>query len=73
MLKEWQEGKIDKMASYVWNRTELMEKSEKVDYLFGLFNAQAMEKPSEKSKRDEPSLAEMVEAAITVRLWVEIS
>ncbi|XP_073961252.1 membrane-bound alkaline phosphatase-like [Choristoneura fumiferana] len=71
LVEEWRAQRVaaDVSHSYVWNRTELLQAIEDPpEYLLGLFEADHMrfEAAVREDGSDEPTLAEMTEAAIRV-------
>lgn len=64
LIDEWLKQK-GKKASYVWNRRQLLQSSNK-DYLLGLFESSHCEYNLERDTTTEPTLAEMTETAIKV-------
>lgn len=68
LIEEWLETKQGRgeRAEYVWNRKELLEVDESVDYLLGLFESNHMKYYLDTDKETEPSLAELTEAALKV-------
>ncbi|XP_063173456.1 alkaline phosphatase, tissue-nonspecific isozyme [Candoia aspera] len=68
LVQEWKDAKPkDKAAFYMWNRAALMELDpEEVDYLLGLFEPIDMMYELNRNNQTDPSLTEMVRAAIRV-------
>ncbi|KFQ32370.1 Intestinal-type alkaline phosphatase, partial [Merops nubicus] len=66
LIKMWLESR--KGARYVWNRTEMLAAAAdpSVDYLMGLFEPADMKYNLLRNTTLDPSLTEMMEAAITI-------
>lgn len=65
LIAEWKKQKKMKNAKYVWNRNQLVTLSP-TDYLLGLFESGHMQYHLDADPQTEPTLADMVEAAIKV-------
>ncbi|XP_023312076.1 membrane-bound alkaline phosphatase-like [Anoplophora glabripennis] len=66
LIEEWLKDKKNKEARYVWNRDQLLDVPEDVEYVFGLFSEGYMPYNLDRNTSSTPSLAEMTEAAIKV-------
>ncbi|XP_076451960.1 alkaline phosphatase-like isoform X2 [Babylonia areolata] len=69
LTEEWLNGQRSKgrCASYVWNAGQLRQLNlNSTDYLFGLFAQSHMDYDQERDTSQQPSLAEMTRAAITI-------
>lgn len=68
LINIWKEKKPkDKVATYVWNRNQLLAiKEQEVDYLMGLFEPMDMLYELDRDNQTDPSLPEMVNAAIRI-------
>ncbi|NXP80886.1 PPBI phosphatase, partial [Ramphastos sulfuratus] len=66
LINKWLEGR--EHARYVWNKTEMLAAAADPDvqYLMGLFEPRDMKYVLERNTTLDPSLTEMVEAAITI-------
>lgn len=65
LIEEWKQVKKNKNAKYIWNRSQLLSLPP-TDYLLGLFEGGHMQYHLDADPKKEPTLAEMVEAAIKV-------
>lgn len=66
LIEEWLYAKRAEKAAYVWNRAELLNLQDDVDYLLGLFEADHLKYHLEANAETEPTLAELTEAALKV-------
>ncbi|XP_038677709.1 alkaline phosphatase, tissue-nonspecific isozyme isoform X1 [Scyliorhinus canicula] len=67
LVKEWKEMKKGKNAHYIWNREQLKSLDlSKVDHLMALFEHSDLQYELERNKLTDPSLEEMVIAAIRI-------
>ncbi|GCB78056.1 hypothetical protein scyTo_0018551, partial [Scyliorhinus torazame] len=67
LVKEWKEMKKGKNAHYIWNREQLKSLDlSKVDHLMALFEHSDLQYELERNKLTDPSLEEMVTAAIRI-------
>ncbi|XP_066997528.2 membrane-bound alkaline phosphatase isoform X2 [Anabrus simplex] len=67
LVQEWQKQKESSgfRGQYIWNRKQLLSLNyTNVDYLLGLFEGSHMKYHLEADEENEPTLAEMTEAAI---------
>ncbi|NXX53915.1 PPBI phosphatase, partial [Scopus umbretta] len=66
LIKMWLEARLG--ARYVWNRTEMLTAAAdpSVNYLMGLFEPADMKYDLVRNTTTDPSLTEMMEAAITI-------
>lgn len=66
LIKEWKDLKRNKKAKYITNRDELLNLPSNTDYVLGLFESGHMQYHLDADPRTEPTLSEMVEAAIKI-------
>lgn len=69
LIEEWKNLKVEKNASYVWNRSALLEvDTSATGYLLGLFDSDDMPYWINRSQPDstKPNLTEMVTVAIKI-------
>ncbi|XP_032903915.1 alkaline phosphatase, tissue-nonspecific isozyme isoform X1 [Amblyraja radiata] len=67
LVEEWKHSKKDKKAHYIWNREQLKKLDlNEVDHLMGLFEHGDLQYELERNKTSDPSLEEMVTAAIRI-------
>ncbi|XP_017781185.1 PREDICTED: membrane-bound alkaline phosphatase-like [Nicrophorus vespilloides] len=65
LIEDWLEQKSGVNAEYVWKRDDLLNLPEETDYVLGLFESSHCNYDMDRTK-DDPSLAEMTEAAIKI-------
>lgn len=68
LIEEWLTEKqgSGKRAEYVWNRQDLLELDDDVDYLLGLFEKDHLKYHLDTNEETEPSLAELTEVALKI-------
>lgn len=66
LIEEWKKQKKLKKAKYVWNKNDLLNLPDDTDYVLGLFESSHLQYHLDANPETEPTLAEMVEAAIKV-------
>lgn len=66
LIEEWVASKNDSKASYVWGRDQLLSLDDDTEFVLGLFNPSHVAYYDLQAEQNDPSLEEMVEAAIKI-------
>lgn len=66
LIQKWKTDKKNQNARYIWNKSQLLTLPKNTDYVLGLFEDDHLEYNLEANPDTEPSMTEMVEAAIKV-------